>query len=447
MKNQRPAIPDSAAPNWPWIAIFFGFLLLYLPVSVRVEDDAWFSTVFFGLMDGNLFEFLSFRYETWSTRLILEALMIPLLRFAPLYKLAIASWFTFIAIAAARLLKLESSREKLALGAALFLIPIAVNSHSGYVCSTINYIFTTCCFLWAIMPAVERARGKKPPLWADLGSFVLMVIACNMELYCIPFLLITLALLIRAAGKKRFDWQCLVLALIAVGSGLFAALSPVNTASAYANSAEELNMFPGFELLSMAEKLVVTTNSTAGGLISTYARGDSFIIGTLTLGLLLAIYGFSLPQKWERAVWLSPFAIALLIGIPARLVPADSAFGSLFYAPSSGFAAPGGAADWTLPLILALLFFASILWCCFRLNKWLGVFMSAALVSRLSMITISVYASGMRTFYLLLFAMCAAAAFATARLFEREKFKKISAAILALGAGAALIINLVFILT
>lgn len=450
MKSMKQVLP-FCRKHLPFFVLFATIFILYATVSNRIEDDVWFASVFWGQFDGDLFAFLNFRYHTWSTRVLLEALMLPLLKSNLLFKLSISAWYVAIATAMVELLKLRTEKERWVVCLSLLLIPMAINTRAGYVCTTINYVATTAAFLWAILPTVKRGNGQKTALWQDILACLLMVVACNMEFYVPPFLVLIVILLIRSLRQKRLDWGCFALLAIVLASGFFAANSPMSTITAY-ETVSSNNPFPGYELLNIGEKLIIGITSTAGGLISTYRYGDNFFVGTLTTCLLLALFGWqrvSSQSGFKRignfVIWSLPLAITLTIGIPARLAPEGSSMQTLFFNVDSGWACPlpGGGNDWLFPFMLAVLFFASLIYCLWCLSPELGCFGSAALLSRILMgVSISIYTSGMRTFYLLLFVLCAATAYAV---IKQERWKHTSWNLLALGGIAMTTLNFITI--
>ena len=87
----------------PYEALAAAWFLLYLTVPLRSGDDEWFYTVFHHYFSGELIPFLDFRYHSWSTRLILEALTLPLIDIPLLYRLSVPLWGVAIAGAVQRI--------------------------------------------------------------------------------------------------------------------------------------------------------------------------------------------------------------------------------------------------------------------------------------------------------------------------------------------------------
>ena len=187
----------------PLSGFVFLAVIIYLFAPSRTGDDGWFISTFLATYEGNLIEFLRYRYETWSTRLLLEAYTLLLIYMPVLYSISMPLWLMAIAAGFYRLLDRKDISMKWLIGGSLLLLPVSFNADAGYACSTVNYVFTFGCLLWAVVPVVECQRGKHVSIPAYIGSCVLMVLGCNMEYYCPPFLIYGIYLLIRGIKLRK----------------------------------------------------------------------------------------------------------------------------------------------------------------------------------------------------------------------------------------------------
>ena len=170
---------------YPAEVLFVGIFLLWLPVPVTAGDDNWFLATYILNFDENLINFLRFRYDTWSTRLLLEAYTLFLLKHPILYRLSMAVWVVAVVTGLRRLVGQNRNDKVLwAMCACVALIPMDLNLRAGYVCTTVNYVFTLGCILWAVVPVVERLRGNKPPVWQEVLSLLLMILGCALCWRC-----------------------------------------------------------------------------------------------------------------------------------------------------------------------------------------------------------------------------------------------------------------------
>lgn len=417
----------------PYEALAAAWFLLYLTVPVRGGDDGWFHTMFHHYFSGELLPFLNFRYHSWSTRLALEALTLLLTGVPVLYRLSVPLWGVAIAGAVQRLAGGLSRRGQWMLCLGLLLLSPMPFGRVGYVCSTVNYVFTLACFLWSAEPVAALLRGEEVPRWRQLLALPLAALACNMEYYCPPALIAALAGTVWAVRQRKNPALPLALLGIAVLSSLFAAAAPAGTAAGYAQSKD---LFPGYEALSAGEKLLAGFVSTAGGMLSTFHGGDSLLLPALTLGALLALWG------WEREGWrlrwlyLLPLLIPIATGVAARLCPAGSPWPALFLDGESGWLWDHPAA-----LCLALVYFAALLACLWRWRRGTALWAALALFCRVLMgFSRSVFGSGLRTFTPLALLLCAACGLLAGEL----RHKRATWAVLGGGGGAVVLQFLVF---
>lgn len=431
-KRDRPKLPRGpGAALRPFEVLYLAAFLLYLFVPVRNGDDVWFISTFLTGFQGDLGEFLSFRYQTWSTRLLLEAFTLLLLRFPVLFRLSIPLWLTAIAVGTERLAGGLDRRGQWALCLGTLLLPLGFLGRAGFVCSSVNYVFALACILWAVLPIVEALRGQRPPLWRQALSVPLLVMGCSMEYYCPPVLLLLLFLLGLCVKGRKNPALTLILLAVAAASTVFAFNAPANTLDGYA---EADFLFPGYKSLSALDKLRVGFVSTAGGLLSTYTNGDHFLIGSLTLGGLLALRGWERERGALRAVHAVPLLTVLATGCAARLCPEGSLWRRLFLDGDGGW-----LWDHPVPLALSFLYFSALLVCLWREGRGLCLWTALALICRVSMgASRSVFGSGLRTFFPMLAALAMACALVCRGL---EKRRRAGTAVLSLGAGASVLMN------
>lgn len=389
-KEERLTDPGRIRPAE---VLFGGVFLLWLFVPVRAGDDNWFLATYLLNFKENLFSFLQFRYETWSTRLLLEAYTLFLLKYPIVYRLSMAVWVTAVVTALHRLLGQRGNRKVMwAMCACVALIPMDINLRAGYVCTTVNYVFALGCILWAVVPVVERLRGNKPPLWQELFSLPLMVLGCNMEYYCPPALILCAVLAVWLVQKKKNPWLPIILTVIAAVSLWFALDAPASTVSSYDDSTQH---FLGYENLSALQKLQAAFVSTAGGLVSTYCHGDDFFLGTLTFGGLLALWSLEKEKTHLRWLYWLPSVMTLGIGLASRLAPQGSGIARVFFDSEGGWLWTSGWA-----LLAAAVFFGVTLLCLWRVDRRLCAAFALALFCRVTMAASrSLFFSGLRTFY------------------------------------------------
>ena len=420
----------------PYQILFFLAVILYLFAPSRMGDDGWFISVFLTNFEGNLTEFLKFRYETWSTRLLLEAYTLLLIYMPVLYSISMSLWLTAIAAGFCRLLDIKDLSIKWLVSGSLLILPVSFNADAGYACSTVNYVFTFACLLWAVVPIIECQRGKQVPVVAYIGSCILMVLGCNMEYYCPPLFIYGIYLLGRGIKLRKGRIASALVILFAIGGLIFAFSAPASTLSSY----NDINTsFPEYHMLTTLDKLQVAFVSTAGGLISQGYNENHFFIPTLLLGVLLFLLGLEKEQKLSLKLNSGiPLFITLVTGGIARFLPEENVWRIWFYCKDSGW-------KWnsSFTLIITYLFFGSLLFGIFRVDKRLGLSGLLTLFCRITMAaSSSIFSSGLRTFYPLFFVMCIIIAILT---YKMAKRKRTGIVLFCIGIIISYFVNLIFL--
>lgn len=418
---------------YPVEVLFVGVLLLWLFVPTTERDDNWFLATYILNFGENLPAFLKFRYETWSTRLILEAYTLFLLKYPLLYKLSMAAWVVAVVTGLRRLLGHKGNETVLwAMCAWVGVIPMDIHLRAGYVCTTVNYVFAMACIIWAAVPVLARLRGEKPPLWQEVLALVLMVLGCNMEYYCPPALIAFLVLSVKTAVKKKNPWLSIVLTVIAAASLWFALAAPSGTLSSYNDATQ---YFPGYEDLSVLQKLQAAFVSTAGGMISTYCHGDEFFLGSLLFGVVLGLWGLEKEKTRLRWLYLIPGVMTLGIGLACRMAPRGSGFAAVFYDGEGGWLWHNGWAFWA-----AAVYFGVTLYCLWRSDRRLCGALALVLFCRVTMgASRSLFDSGLRTFYPMFYVYGGATAVLLAGM---EKWRKVGWVTLLATSGIMLSVNI-----
>lgn len=411
MRNvmKSKSVKQKINPILHYEVLFLVLALLYIAAPVRNSDDMWFITTFLTTFKGNLAEFLMFRYETWSTRLLLETYSLLLLYVPTLYRISMPLWLVFIAAGFIRLLVIKDIKTKWMICFSMLMLPVSFNNNAGFVCSTVNYVFTFACGLWAFLPVVESQRGVQIRKGKYVFSVVLMLLACNMEYYAPPLLLITMFFFIRSLKLKKGRLLAGLMLFTVIVSVIFAYAAPTNTALAYN---VESKFFPEYASYGTMDKLRMALVATAGGLTSTSKWGDTFVVPMIVIGILFVLctsLHFETGKKQGKVlsiIFVSPLALTLVTGVLARFLPEHTMWSQLFFHTEAGW-----KWDAMLPLCMTIVFLGTLLGILFQLDVRLGWMGVLAIINRMTMgVSSSVFSSGLRTFYPLFFVLCIAGA-------------------------------------
>ena len=169
-----------------WRILFaFSFLaILILEVffcRMYTGDDPVFSGA---LKDQSLKTFLDGRYRWWSSRVIVEAVMVPVQVYVPYF------WYVLNAVIAAGIVSYAPkfiTRESLNRTGLIYaillltLIPINAYGGSGWITCTVNYLWVWAAGLLGMYPLVCMMRDEKISVWIYLLSLPACFFAMNNE--------------------------------------------------------------------------------------------------------------------------------------------------------------------------------------------------------------------------------------------------------------------------
>ena len=131
--------------NGAFVAAALAAVLWHVILSTNVGDDmVYFKT----LLDGNssLGEILAHRYETWSSRMVIEAVLIPLVHCPLLWKILDIVIFTSLPVLLCGLLGVTGRGRWFVTGLVL-LYPFADMASAGWIATTTNYLWP----LWGVL--------------------------------------------------------------------------------------------------------------------------------------------------------------------------------------------------------------------------------------------------------------------------------------------------------
>ena len=220
--------------------------------KMYMGDDNTFSGV---LDDQSLMTFLKGRYMWWSSRVIIESVMIPVQVYIPY------AWYVLNALVSAfvityspKFIAKEYSAWPGVLITCLALTVIPLNAYGGcgWITCTINYLWVWACGLVGLYPLVCILRDEKVSKWVYVLSLLCCFFAMNNEQFS-ALSLGVLVFFILSVGifRKRFAYLLLPHLAINIWSLLFVLRSNGNAARlAY----ETVKYMPEFEHFTTIEK-------------------------------------------------------------------------------------------------------------------------------------------------------------------------------------------------
>ena len=262
-------------------------LIIHMGIQSDFGDDMVYRDV---LKTRSLGEFLQRRYAGWSSRVLIEAIMVPFAgwniwawRIADSLMMAVFLWTV------ADLFGTSSGKtgSQVAFFVMCLTVPIAVWNNAGWVTTTINYLWALTLGLVALRPLKHWFTGEACRPWEYVVCTLCLIYAANMEQMAAILLGAYLVCGGYLLGKKRklplFYWVEL--------TGIMASLAFILTAPGNAIRLEQETekFLPYFGELNPAQKLWMGFLDTGNYYLAGGERTDNFVFGFFAGILLLVV--------------------------------------------------------------------------------------------------------------------------------------------------------------
>ncbi len=291
----------------PFVLLAAGGLLLHVFLILNWGDDVFFRD---SIQPENvtLLSFLIERYFRWSSRLIIEAVMV-IVTHAP-----ILWWFldTAVMVLAAhslsRLLPGMDKKTNYLLVCLVFIYPFIDMRTAGWIATTMNYIWPLAFGLYAMLSIKKILNGELLKTREYVLNILCILYAANHEqmgtllagffvFFCIYQVVV----------QKKLHWFLVLQAVLSVASVVFILTAPGNVIRSVWTIE---NHFPGYVVLSLFDKIEMGFSSTLFGLVM---KPD---LSFLVFGLLLFLSAKATKQNSLFLIIASvPFVFSLVFGL------------------------------------------------------------------------------------------------------------------------------------
>ncbi|WP_342985677.1 DUF6056 family protein [Clostridium saudiense] len=255
--------------NIPYFILALLMLLVFAKRTVTPGDDEWFSAILNDAFDGNLMDYLQHRYTSWTGRIVIESIMVPMFGCNLwLWRVLNTMMTVVLAFGIYRLIPYkyvdEMTEGKRLLIKSIICISIFTIQKDvfltaiSWITGSFNYLWPVACALIVMLPfknALFKENFNKK--WYIILVFA-TILGANMEqasLVILCFALLTNIYLIIRDKKVRLDLVIFNI-FIAINTAILF-LAPGN----YARSENEtITWFGQWDMISLPTKVMMGTN-------------------------------------------------------------------------------------------------------------------------------------------------------------------------------------------
>lgn len=288
-------------------AVYTILIIIMHRKMIAFGDDAYFATV---LQNDNLFNWIIERYNNWSSRIFIEAIMVIILNLGfkvwAIFDIAV---FLLIPYAIRKIFnQKKDTKIDWLICMVLFCIPINCYNSAGWTSTLLNYLWPLAFGLLLCIPIKKNFNNEKISIIENIVFIISIVISANQELMAGILAILYIAILCyNIIKKKRNNYIILYTILIAL-SIIFITCCPGNYVR---NTSEIQTWFPNYIMFNFIDKIQLAIIS-----MMKYISIDGRIISILMS--VIIVYGVFVTNKSK---FCRSIAIIQFLGnIPLRFV-------------------------------------------------------------------------------------------------------------------------------
>lgn len=258
IKKQTISIIKSEYFPFIVLTIFLLFVHTCIHVMEHGGDDAYFQAI---LKENNIFDWLTYRYNNWSSRLVIEFFLVIIAGHTILWKFLNVAIMLLGVFSISKMFYNKKFKITNWVICALFLcLPISLYNSAGWIATTMNYSWVLCLGLFSMIP-IKKIIYKEKICWYEyVLYFLAMIYATNLEQMCVILLAVYFVFNCYVFYlNRKLNWFLLLSFIINFFSLIFILTCPGN---ALRKISEIGTWFPDYDNVSLFRKIEMGYSST-----------------------------------------------------------------------------------------------------------------------------------------------------------------------------------------
>jgi len=306
-KQTKDRVKLFQGDDAPFVLLAAGAFLLHVFLILNWGDDVFFRD---SIKPENvtLLSFLTERYFKWSSRLIIEAVMVFITHVPVLWWFLDSAVMVLAAHSLSRLLPKMDKKTNYLLVCLVFIYPFIDMRTAGWIATTMNYIWPLAFGLYAMVSIKKILHGEQLKIREYvLNVFCILYAANHEQMGTLLAGFFVFFCIYQVVVQKELHWFLALQAMFSVASVVFILTAPGNEIRTLWTIETH---FPGYVALSLFDKIEMGFSSTLFGLVM---KPDlSFLI----FGLLLFLTAKVTKQSRLFIIIASvPLFFSLLFGL------------------------------------------------------------------------------------------------------------------------------------
>lgn len=270
-------------PKFVYLLLLLIMLFLHIRAPYLIGDDSWFQKV--GTQQ-NIFNFLSFRWNEWTSRIIIELILMILLQLPKIVWIILDS-FVFLLIFDCLIKLLDFNKEEVTIKwylliVMLLLLPFSLFGEAGWYATTTNYALPLSMGLYAFMIMKKEIEKETVVIYEFIFLVLSIIISTSSELItALLFGFSIMTMLWNYIQTKKIYRVNSIILVLSILSLIIHFMCPGNEARTLAETA---NWYPAFVNFNMIDKIILGVITTSSHLISKLSMVTIFFFASLVIG-------------------------------------------------------------------------------------------------------------------------------------------------------------------
>lgn len=434
MEKQKEKVKGLLTAYAPFMLVLVIAVLYHLKIGAISGDDPFFAAA---TDDKTMWQFLSERYQTWTSRIVIDFLVVSLVDHLIVWKILDIIVFSSMPVLFAKILG-DTKLVRWCSAAAILLYPFHDVGSAGWVTTTINYLWP----IWGILLVgvlVKKVLCQEKILWYEIAAGVIGCILASSHEQAAVVLFIILLL----AGIWLVRKHCLkvpvyyLMLLINMASLIFILTCPGN---GNRNAVGTVDM-PEFANYTLFDKAYLGLLSIERVFIANVDIVFFMVV------LLLAVLVYIKTSDYKKTL-ISSLPVLILLG-QSVIKTAYPELNGLFVVPEQVTVWSYGELSAWIPMVYLAVTVASILAALFWLLENMQEYISAVLLLGCGFaaglvigFTATIYVSGDRVYITLYFILLFICVYCIRKM-EKELRDKLSGTAVKLTVTAVTLVCLV----
>lgn len=434
MEKQKEKIKGLLTAYAPFMLVLVIAVLYHIKIGAISGDDPFFAAA---TDDKTMWQFLSERYQTWTSRIVIDFLVVSLVDHLIVWKILDIIVFASMPVLLAKILG-DTKLIRWCSAAAILLYPFHDVGSAGWVTTTINYLWP----IWGILLVgvlVKKVLCQEKILWYEIAAGVIgCILASSHEQAAVVLFIILLLAVIWLVRKHCLKVPVYYLMLlINLASLIFILTCPGN---GNRNAVGTVDM-PEFANYTLFDKAYL-------GLLSierVFIANVDILFFMVVLLLAALVY-----------IKTSDYKKTLISSLPALILLGQSVIKTAYPQLSGLFVVPDQVTVWSygelsawIPMVYLAVTVASVLTALFWLMEDMQEYISAVLLLGCGFaaglvigFTATIYVSGDRVYITLYFILLFISVYCIRKM-EKELRDKLSGTAVKLTVTAVTLVCLV----